>query len=116
MEQLYRAYKDNKKVAIYFIYVDEAHPARRAGGNGIADHKTLDDRIKAALKCVKGLKLTVPVLVDALDKKTQNEYGVWQACTTVIDPQGKVAFYAHGSRGTRPKEAKQTIDKLLQSK
>lgn len=114
MEALYREYKDNKKVAIYFIYIREAHPAKNpTKPEQVAKHESIDDKVKAALKCIKGLKMTVPFLIDGLDCKVQKDYRAAYACTTIIGTDGKIAFHARGPHGSRPAEAKAVLQKLL---
>jgi hypothetical protein len=114
VEDLYREYKDNKDIAIYVIYIREAHPVSNpTAERHVAKHKTIDDRINAALKCMKGLRLSAPVLIDGLDYKVQNAYRASYACTTVIDKQGNIAFHARGPRGTQPQEARKCIKALL---
>ena len=114
MEDLYREYKSNNEVAVYFIYIREAHPSKKpTKPNHIAKHEKIDDRISAALKCIEGLKLTVPVLIDGMDGKTQREYRAAYACTTVVDKDGKIAFQSRGPWGTQPQNANEAVKKLL---
>jgi hypothetical protein len=114
VESLYREYKDNEGVAFYFVYIREAHPVENPSRpHHIARHKKSDDRIAAALKCSAGLKLSVPILIDGMDSKTQRDYRAAYACTVVIDKEGKIAFHSRGPRGTEPVKANEVIKKLL---
>jgi peroxiredoxin len=117
VDTLYREYKDNKEVTFFFVYIREAHPAKNPSKpDQIAKHVKIDDRINAAMKCVAGLKMTVPFLIDGMDGNTQRNYRAAYACTTVIGKDGKIAFHSRGPHGTQPKEAKKVIDKLLAAK
>ena len=120
MESLYREYKDDDKVAMYFIYISEAHPAKqqtRPGKqtkpNQVARHKNIEDRVNAAIRCVDGLKLSVPILIGDMDGKTQRDYRASPAGTVVIDKDRKIAYHARGPRGSQPEKAKAVIKKLL---
>ena len=122
MEALYKAYKDNKQVAIYLVYIREAHPAeewktggrRRFKGNpDISQHKSLQDRILAASKCMEGLKLTLPILVDGMDGAAEKAYRGRPAATAIVDLGGKLAFYSRGPWGAKPDEADKVLKSLL---
>lgn len=121
MEELYRVYKDNPKIAIYFIYIREAHPLKdpdarphRDNPEKITKHKTIEDKVKAALDCSKGLKLSVPFLIDSMDARIQTAYRAAYACTAVVDKEGKIAFHSRGPHGTQPQKAKAAVEALLQ--
>ena len=121
MEALYRAYKDNDKVAFYFIYINEAHPARgpsrdagvAEGYLGLGRHRQMDDRILAASKCMRGLGLTMPVLIDNMNGVAEKAYRGRPAATAVIGFDGKIAFYSRGPWGTQPEEAGRVLKQLL---
>lgn len=120
METLYKAYKG--KVQFFLVYTREIHPAakkdspaRRADGpKGITQHTTAQERVIAADKCMKGLKLTIPFLLDTMDNAFLKAYGGIPAGTAVIDINGKIAYWNPGApNGCKPPEAKVAIDKLL---
>jgi len=129
VQRLYESYKDNEKIAIYLVYVREIHPTEQSGTekteNGdsadterssapqIVQHATIEERITAASKCIEGLELTIPTLIDRMDNAALKAFHVWAAATVVIDVDGKVAFYSTGPRGTQPKKADKVIRKLL---
>lgn len=58
----------------------------------ITDPKTLEERQKAARDFAKELKLTLPILVDALDDRVDNLYGGWPDRVYILDADGKIAL------------------------
>ena len=127
MESLYKAYKG--KAQFFLIYTREIHPSRnsgkpgksstarpsrRRGGPAIVQHTSLKERMIAAGKCTKGLKLTIPILLDTMDNAYLKAYGGIPAGTSVIDIDGKVAYWNRGApTGCRPKNAEAVLKKLL---
>jgi len=68
----------------------------------------------AADKCMKGLKLTIPILLDTMENGFLKAYGGIPAGTAVIDINGKIAYWNPGApNGCKPKNAEETIKKLL---
>ena len=107
---MYAAYKDSEDVAFYLVYVREAHPVAqpklKAGEkpttpSQITQPKTLDERVLAASACMKGLHLTLPVLIDTMDGAAGTAYRGVPAATVVIDREGTVVFHASGPNGSR---------------
>lgn len=117
MEALYKEYKDNKKVAFFLVYVREAHPVRNAADTSdhrsITRHATMDSKVLAASKCLQGLKLTLPCLVDTMDGKAERAYQGKPAATAVVDINGKLLFHSRGPRGAKPAEVRKLLEKLL---
>ena len=127
METLYKAYKD--KAQFFVVYIREAHPApekdkagkdqqklhaRRWGDLGITQPKTLKERAIAADKCMKGLKLTVPILLDPMEGDFLKAYGGYPAGTTVIDIKGKLAHWTRGGPfSCKPALAEAALKKLI---
>ena len=120
MESLYKAYKG--KVQFFLVYIREAHPSRsgpgggrsRFGGVSITQHKTLKERMIAADQCMKGLKLTIPILLDTMDGSYLKAFGGLPAGTTVVDIDGKIAYWNRGSPGgCKPTNAEAALKKLL---
>jgi hypothetical protein len=121
---LYVAYKDNPKVAMFLVYVREAHPARETvesqdthsekhRGLGIAQHKTIHDRVWAASACMEGLKLTLPVLIDTMDGVVETAYQGLPAATAVVDLDGNLVFHSRGPSGVQPKQADKVLKTVL---
>ncbi len=123
VETLYKAYKDNDKVAMFFVYINEAHPSRSRrdappaagakGHAGIGVHKTMDDRVLAASKCMEGLKLTLPMLIDTMDGVAEKAYKGRPAATVVVDLDGKVALHTRGPSGVQPTKADKALKELI---
>ena len=118
MEALYKAYKGNEKVAMYLVYVNETHLAKTndpkgEGPHGIKPHRNIEGRLQAASKCMEGLKLTVPVLIDRMDAVVEKAYRGSPGATAVIDLEGKVVFHTIGPRGVQPAEADTLLKKLI---
>jgi hypothetical protein len=118
VEALYKAYKDNEKVAMYLVYVNEAHPARTTaakseGPSSVGKHKSIDEKVLAASKCMEGLKMTLPILIDSMDGVVEKAYRGRPAATAVIDLDGKVVFHSTGPRGAQPPEADKHLKALI---
>jgi len=65
------------------------------GGHGaIAQPKTEEERHAAAQRCVDGLELTLPTVVDAMDNSTNHAYGAWPDRMYVIGTDGKITYGA----------------------
>ena len=119
MQALYEAYKD--KVAFLFVYTREAHPARegKEGGarartpNEVGATRSLQERALAATDCIRGLKFTLPVLIDTMDSQAWNAFRMHQAATAVIDTDGRIAFHSRGPGGAQPQEAEKVLKQLL---
>ena len=122
MQALYEAYKD--KVAFLFVYVREAHPVKQGKEGGaearspkdIAQTQSLAERAMAATDCLKALKVTIPVLIDTMDGKTEKGYGGHPAGTAVIDRDGRIGFTSRGPNGIKPKDAEKVLKELLANK
>ncbi len=127
MEALYKAYKG--KAQFFLVYLREAHPSRakpsagtpkakapakRPGRVSIAQHKTMSERVIAADKCMKGMKLTIPILLDSIEAEYIKAYTGFQAGTVVIDIDGKIAYWTRGGPwGCKPAEAEAALKKLI---
>jgi hypothetical protein len=127
VETLYKAYKD--KAQFFLVYIREAHPSpekgqpdeqrakeqlKRFGDKGITQPRTMDERLIAADKCMKDLKLTIPILLDSIEGDYLKAYTGFQAGTVVIDIDGKIAYWTRGApNGAKPQEAEAALKKLL---
>jgi hypothetical protein len=114
IEKLYAAYKD--KAHIYVIYIREAHPDEAGNTFQIPQPKTMAERQKVAKEFAQTLKLSIPVLVDALDDPVGKAYAAWPDRLYVVDAEGKVAFKGGvGPGGFAPavKAAPGVLDRLV---
>jgi len=130
VESLYRAYRD--KVQFFLVYTREIHPSggkndrndrnqsssgkrpSRRKGPAIPQHRSMEERLIAADKCMKDLHLTIPTLLDTMDNSFARAFSGVPAGTTVIDIDGKIAYWNRGSpRGCKPGEAEKIIKMLL---
>jgi len=74
----------------------------------------MKERVIAADKCMAKLKMTIPILLDEMDRPFLKAYGGSPAGTAVIDIEGRIAYWNRGApTGCKPKEAEKTIKKLL---
>lgn len=92
----------------FLVYIREAHPmgepdrrgrvgirkeAPGGGGHGaIPLPKTEEERHAAAKKCVDGLELSIPTLVDSMDNAANYAYGAWPDRMYVIGVDGNIAY------------------------
>ena len=110
------------------VYISEAHPVRESENakkpkspKDITQARSAKERIIAADSCMKGLKFTMPILIDLPPEgKKDSMVGVVEkayhgrpAATVLVDLDGKVAFYSQGPHGVQPKKADEVIKKLL---
>jgi thiol-disulfide isomerase/thioredoxin len=118
VEQLHAKYKD--KVHFYLVYVREAHPidgwALAKNQFQVKTPKTLAERQELATTFAEKLKLSIPVLVDSIDDKTNATYAGWPNRMVIVSADGKIADKGvAGPRGTAgsAEKAGETLDGLL---
>lgn len=76
--------------------------------------KTLAARNLVASACCTSLGLSMPMLVDTLDDRTNRAYSGFPDRLYLIDRAGKVAFKSgRGPFGYKPRELEQTLLLLL---
>ena len=95
MERLYASY--NEDIEFLIVYIREAHPEMLREGNktGIVGRpKDIDERTILASECVAKYKFTIPMVIDGMDGKVNDDYKAHPVRVTVTDIDGKVAFYA----------------------
>ena len=101
------------------MYISEAHPNEAKNRFPIDQPKTLEERQKVAKEFAAAVKLTPPVLVDAIDNVVNDAYAGWPDRVYIIDKDGKLALKGGlGPAGFAPavKAASATLDKLLGGK
>ncbi|MEX2214463.1 MAG: deiodinase-like protein [Phycisphaeraceae bacterium] len=118
IEKLHAAYKE--KVHFLVIYIKEAHPTdgRVQPGNDfeVKSPKTDEERREIAKEFARRLKVSIPILVDAIDDKVEKAYACWPNRLYILDGEGKIADKgAAGPRGTTTSASKAAgvLDKLL---
>jgi len=117
-EQLYKTYAD--RVHFYLIYVREAHPidgwALLSNPFQIRSPQSIEERCKVAVAFHHKLKVTMPVLVDALDDLVEKNYACWPNRMYILDAQGKIVEKASAGPNSveiSARKAAAILDKLL---
>lgn len=103
----------------YVVYIREAHPAdgRRPIPNAPKDPKSLDERESVASDCVKGMKLSIPFLIDDMQDTANKAYAAWPDRMYIVDRQGKVAYKGEpGPKGFKPDDARAKLKELLETR
>ncbi len=91
---MYASYNDD--IEFLIVYIREAHPEMLRAGNktGIVGRpKNLGERLILASECVAKYKFTIPMVIDGMDGKVNDDYKAHPVRVTVTDIDGKVAFY-----------------------
>jgi hypothetical protein len=115
--------KYGDQIDFYAIYIQEAHPTDgwRMQGNDklgiqVATHKTFGERVRAASQCCDALNITVPLLIDSIDDKTNRAYSGLPDRLYLIDREGKVAYKGgRGPFGFLPGQLEQQLVMLMMS-
>ena len=114
---MYEAHKD--QVAFYLVYIREAHPIDGQlpmEFGMIEDPITIQERTKVAKRCVAGMELSMPALVDKMDDAVNMAYHGWPERLYLVGKDGKVAYAGGpGPFGFEPDELDAAIRKLLQT-
>ena len=97
MEAIYRRYRDH--VTFFVVYVQEAHPTdgwqtERNVAEGILfrQHQSYAERETVAATCSLELHLSIPVLVEEMDKAIDEAYGAAPERLYLIGVDGRVAY------------------------
>jgi len=97
--------------------VREAHPEKLQEGNQtgiVGNPKDLRERVILATQCVSQYKFTIPMVLDGMDGRVNRDYDAAPVRVTVVDIDGKVAFYAgRGPADFRIPPVEQTLKKLI---
>ena len=102
------------------VYVREAHsadgwqvPQNLRDKVVLDDPKTTAERAKVAKQFAADNKLTIPVVVDAIDDKIEKAYAGWPDRLYVVDAAGKLAYVGGpGPRGFKPNELPAVLKRL----
>ena len=90
-------------------------PLRPCNKTGIVDRpKNIHEGVILATECVTQFKLTIPMVIDGMDGKVNNDYKAAPVRVTVVDIDGKVVFYAgKGPWDFRLGPVERTLRKLI---
>jgi hypothetical protein len=116
---MYQQSKD--KAEFLLVYIREAHPSdgRQIPQNikeGViyASPKTIGERAAVARDCLSKLKLGFPCVLDNMKDATERAYQSWPDRITVVDLDGKLAYYGErGPGGFKPKLAEEALKALI---
>jgi hypothetical protein len=103
------------------VYIREAHPAdgwqmasNETEGVIFNQAKEWNERRSVAQACCIKLNLSIPCVVDTIDKSVDDKYAGWPERMFVIDRQGKVAYAGkQGPWGFKPKETERALRRVL---
>jgi hypothetical protein len=116
---MYARYRD--AVDFYAIYIREAHPSdgwsmesNDRVGIRVSQPKSTQERTQVATKCCQTLRMSMPLLVDAIDDPVGRAYSGFPDRLYLIDRDGRVAYKGgRGPFGYRPRELEQTLVMML---
>ena len=119
---MFQTYKD--RIEFFVVYIREAHPSdgwqvpvNERQGIIYKSPATADERALVASDCLRGLKLTIPCLLDDLQGKVDKASAGWPVRACLIGKDGNVVYYgSQGPAGFRPAEIEAEIKKLLEPK
>jgi len=108
-------------VAIYMVYIREAHPTdgRQVTANTkeeilFTQPTTLTERTAIAETMCTKLNLTLPCLIDGLDNQVATDYASWPDRMYVVGIDGKIVYKgAPGPAGFKPAEVTAALDKYI---
>jgi predicted CXXCH cytochrome family protein len=91
---LYASYND--QIEFLIVYIREAHPEMLKEGNKtgiLGQPKNLDERVILATECVTKYEFTMPMVIDGMEGKVNDDYQAWPVRAAVTDIDGKIAYY-----------------------
>ena len=72
---MYASYND--QIEFLIVYIREAHPEMLKEGNKtgiLGQPKNLDERVILATECVTKYKFTMPMVIDGMEGKVNDDY------------------------------------------
>lgn len=119
LHELWERYSD--RVSFLVVYIREAHPEdgwvvtmNRNDGIAFDDPTNDDERLEAAESCAIGLKIRMPVVVDAINDDIARAYGALPDRLYLIGRGGHVAFQGEpGPWGFNPEKLEEAIQASL---
>ena len=120
LHELWEKYSD--RVEFLVVYIREAHPEdgwvitmNRDQGIAFDDPTNDEEREAAAASCAIGLKIRMPVVVDAIDDEIASAYGALPDRLYLIGKGGDIAFQGErGPFGFKPDELETAIEAELE--
>jgi type I thyroxine 5'-deiodinase len=89
-------------------------PVNERDGVVYKQPKKEEERAKVAGECQKGLKLSMPMLIDGMDNKVNEAYTAWPDRLYIVGKDGKVAYKGGpGPGGFNPREMEQALARVL---
>ncbi len=83
-------------------------------GIRVLQQTSLDERIEAARAAAARLRLTMPILVDAMDDAASAAFAAWPERIVIVDRERRLAYPgAPGPYGFSPEEAATNLSALL---
>jgi len=74
---------------------------------------TIDERIAVAKAFVADMDISIPVIVDGIDNKTNDDYKAWPDRLYIVDKNGKIMYKGDkGPRGYKPLEMVEALETL----
>ena len=102
------------------VYVREAHPSdgwcrrKDAINSKIVQPKSYGERAGIAQECCTAMKVTMPMVVDAIDDRVGHAYSGMPDRLYIIDKWGKVAYKGgRGPFGFKPAEMEQSLIMMI---
>jgi predicted CXXCH cytochrome family protein len=112
---LYASYND--QIGFLIVYIREAHPEMLREGNKtgiLGQPKNLDERVILATECVTKYKFTMPMVIDGMEGKVNDDYQAWPVRAAVTDIDGNVAYYGGpGPAGFSVPPVERVLKKLI---
>lgn len=108
-----------KQADFLWVYTKEAHASdgtRPARHVEIPQHKTIEDRKKAATSCGASLNLTIPVLLDDMNNSVATAFHGHPDRLFILSPNGTIVYRGgKGPWGFDVDEMRAALEKLVQA-
>ena len=76
------------------------------------DPRTWEERRKVAEEYISKMKLSIPVLIDGMDNKTDSDYMAWPDRLYVVGMSGRIIYKGgKGPGGFKPLEMVEVLEK-----
>ena len=122
LQRLYAAYRD--RVEFLMVYVHEAH-----GDDGwqstinerdrisVPPVKTIEDKQHNAALCLRRLALSLPAVVDGMDRGVETAYRAWPSAVYLVAPEGTIRWRSRlGEQEFSADEMRAALDDALRAK